>query len=312
MGWKQKYTLVHSSQYLFAENRTDFLFSLKPIFYLILYLSSVFSNLFSVFPMTGARFLFALNGLLILVLMYLYIKKKTNRYNAVLAVLILAGTNIFLDRGFRVRSDLLLSSFSLIILLLTLNIKKKKDDLKFYIIIPLLLSLLLISPKGIYWFFFILCLLLYDLKNNMPSLWLVVKTVFLVYMVYYFLSFLLKDPLFLNAIHNSLMFYFSDFKETWLLIFHQGLIKALFDFSHIGLFTKRNLFLILIISVKLFFITYSIFITKKRKWDSSDLYFFLFVDCSIISPTAKNVFFCVPLCPLSLFLFLQTGNGNNC
>ena len=106
---------VHSSRYLFTEYRSEFLFALKPIFYFFLYLSSLFSNLFSLFPMTGARFLFALNGLLILTLMYFYIQKKTDRYNAILAVLVLASANIFLDRGFRVRSDLLSSVLSLFI-----------------------------------------------------------------------------------------------------------------------------------------------------------------------------------------------------
>ena len=117
---------VHSAQYLFTENMLYFLFALKPIFYSTLYLSSLFSDWLSLLPMTGARFLFALNGLGILTFMYLYIKNKTDKYNAMLAVLLFASTSIFLDRGFRIRSDFLSTSFSLIALLMALSIKTKK------------------------------------------------------------------------------------------------------------------------------------------------------------------------------------------
>ena len=292
---------VHSSQYLFTEYEIDFLFALKPVFYLILYLSSIFSNFFSLLPMTGARFLFALNGLLILSLMYLYIKKKTNRYNAILAVLILASANIFLDRGFRVRSDLLSSSLSLITLLLTLNIKEWKGYLKFYILIPLLFCLLLISPKGIYWFCFTLCLMLYDLKNKTPSRWIIVKIVFAVYMVFYFLSFLFKDPFFLKTIYQSAKFYLSNISMTWQFIFEKGWIKNLSDFSHISLFIERNLLLFMLIFVKFLFVIYSIVITNKRKWDLSDLYFLFLLIVLLFHPQQKLFF----LCAVMPFIFIS-------
>ena len=300
---------THSSKYLFTEEGLNFLFSLKPIFHLVLYLSSLFSSLFSLLPITGARFLFALNGLLVLVLMYLYIKKKTSKYNAILAVLVLASANIFLDRGFRIRSDLLSSSFSLISLLITLNIKEKKDNWKFYIVIPLLFSLFLISPKGIYWFCFSLCLILYNLKHNKPSLWLTVKTVFAVYIVFYFLSFLLKDPLFFKAIYESTRFYLSNIKETLSFISEQGLIQNLSNFSHINFFIKRNLFLVMLIFVKALFIIYSIAITKKRKWDLSDFYFVLLLIILLFHPQQK-LFFLSAILPFFLISFFTDDQWN--
>lgn len=294
---------THSSRYLFTENMLNFLFSLKPIFYLILYLSSFFSDLFSLLPMTGARFLFALNSLLILALMYLYIRKKTNRYNAVLAVLILASANIFLDRGFRIRSDLLSSSVSLIALLITLNIKGRRDYWKFYVLVPLLFSLLLVSPKGIYWIFFTLCLILYDLKNKIPSPWLVVKAVSAVFVTFCFLSFLFKDPFFLKAIEQSTKFYFSNIGMTWQFIFEKGWINNLSDFSHISLFIGRNLFLVFLIFLKIAFVVYSVFIAKKRKWDLSDLYFLLVLIILLFHPQQKMFFVCavIPFVLISFF-----------
>ncbi|MCZ0931623.1 MAG: glycosyltransferase family 39 protein, partial [Oligoflexia bacterium] len=157
---------VHSSQYLFSQYANEFLFALKPLFYSILKLSFALSRLFDWLAMTGARFLFALNGLAILALFYFYVKNKTSRYNAILAVLFLASLNIFLDRAFRVRSDLLSTCFSLICLLVNLNIKEQKDDWKFYIIAFLLTAILLISPKGIYWLVFTSILLWHDMKRR--------------------------------------------------------------------------------------------------------------------------------------------------
>ena len=293
---------VHSSQYLFTENMMSFLFSLKPIFYSVLHLSSLFSNALELFPMTGARLLFALNGLGILALMYLYIKKKTNKYNAVLAVLLLASSNIFLDRGFRVRSDFLSTSFSLIALLLTLNIQNQKDHWRFYFVIPFLLSTLLISPKGIYWLFFTVCLILYDLKNKTPSRWLIIKTVFAVYLVFYFLSFLFKDPFFIKSIYQSAKFYLSDISRAFQFTSEHSWIKNLSDFSHFAIFAKRNLILMILILTKLLFVIYSTVIAKKRKWDLSDLYFFLLLTVLLFHPQQKLFFLCA-IMPFILIAF---------
>ena len=283
---------VHSSQYLFTEHKFEFLFALKLVFYLILYLSSLFSDLFALFPMTGARFLFALNGLLILALMYFYINKKTNRYNAVLAVLVLASANIFLDRGFRVRSDLLVSALSLVILLLTLNIKSHTDYLKFYTVIPLLFSLFIISPKGIYWFFFTLCLMLYDLKGKIPSRWLIIKAVSAICIVFSLLSFIFRDPFFFKTVYQSASLYLLDFSTTWQFIFEENLINNWTELSHISLFVERNLILVLLISVKFLFVIYSIVVIRKRKWNLSDLYFCFLLLVLLFHPQQKLFFLC--------------------
>ena len=292
---------VHSSRYLFSENMLDFLFSLKPLFYITLYLSSFFSDTLSLLPMTGARFLFALNGLGILALMYFYVKQKTNKYNALLAVLLFASASIFLDRGFRVRSDLLTTSFSLIALLLTYSIKERRDYWKFYLLIPLLFSTLLISPKAIYWFLFTSFLILHDLKDKAPSRWLVVKTLFAVYMGFYFSSFLFKDPFFIKSIYQSAKFYLSNINITSHFVLEQGWIKSLSHISHIALFVKRNLFVVLIIILKFLFVIYSTTLSKKRKWNLSDLFFLTLLLVLLIHPQQKLFF----LCAMTPFLFIS-------
>lgn len=293
---------VHSSRYLWTENMIYFLFSLKPLFYLFLYLSSLISDLFSLLPMTGARFLFAFNGLLLLLFMYLYIKKKTNRYNAILAVLLLVSANIFLDRGFRIRSDLLSSSFSLVAGLLVLNMKSQKDYWKVYTAIPLLFSVLLISPKGIYWVLFTLCLMIQDFKHKLPLRW-ISSSLLATAVAFSSLSFIYKDPFFIKSIYQSAKFYFSNLSSVLHLILQKNGLMYLSDISHISLFVERNLLICLVVFVKLFFIIYSTVIKKQRKWDLSDLYFFLLLVVLIFHPQQKLFFLCsiMPFICISFF-----------
>ena len=301
---------THSSQYLFTEEGSNFLFALKPIFYLILHLSFLFSDFLNLFPMTTARFIFAINGLASLVFMYLYIKQKTCRYNAVLAVLTLAGSNIFLDRGFRVRSDLLCSSLSLMALVLLLNVKVHKGNLKFYLVIPLLFSLLLVTPKGIYWVFFTLCLMLYDLKHEQfPSLKDLAKTIAVVCMAFVGISFIFKDPLFLQSLKSSTQFFLLNIQQTWQFVFEKGWLKSLNDISHIGFFLERNLFLVLIIGLKCVFVVYSTVIRKKRSWDLSDIYFGLLFLILLFHPQSKLFFLCA-IMPFFLIAFFTDYQWN--
>ena len=294
---------VHSSHYLWTENMMNFLFSLKPVFYFILYLSSLFSDWFSLLPMTVARFLFALNGLLILALMYLYIKKKTSQYNAILAILLLASANIFLDRGFRIRSDLLSTSFSLIALWLTLNIKSPKDRWKLYTAIPLWSSVLLISPKGIYWLLFTLCLMIHDLKHKVLSRCRIIEIGLGICYVFCFLSFIYKDPFFFKAISESTMFYLSDIKETYSFIQNRSWMEYFHGLSHISLFVERNLLIVLMAFVKLLFVIYSTMITKQKRWDLSDLFFFLLMAILLFHPQQKLFLLCalMPFVCISFF-----------
>ena len=292
---------VHSSQYLFSQYANEFLFALKPFFYSILKLSFSISSLFDLLPMTGARFLFAFNGLAILALMYFYIKNKTNRYNAILAVLFLASMNIFLDRAFRVRSDLLSTSFSLICLLVNLNKKEQKESWKFYIIIPLLVSIFLISPKGIYWVVFTSILLGHDLKKQ-PNPWSLAKITATMFVFFYLLSLIFRDPFFITSLYQSAKFYLLNLSQTYHFILQNSWLTNLYELSHIGIFINKNLFLVSILCLKTFFILYSLILSKNRERDLSDLYFLVLIVILLFHPQ-QRLFFLSALSPFLCIAF---------
>ena len=292
---------VHISQYLFSQYANEFLFSLKPLFYSILKLSFSLSSWLDWLPMTGGRFLFAFNGLAILTLMYFYIKNTSSRYNAVLAVLFLAGMNIFLDRAFRIRSDLLCSSLSLICLLISLNIKDRKDNWKFYILISFLSLLLLTTPKGVYWLCFSLLLIWQNIKIKVQKQF-ILKIVFFICLCFYFLSLLFKDPFFITAVYEAINFYLFNLSETYNFILKNNWLTSLYELSHVGLFIERNPFLFLIIILKFIFIIFSLFILKNRKKDWSDLYFFILCFIALFHPQQK-LFFLSALSPFFCIAF---------
>ena len=120
---------VHTARYLFSgEYSRDFLFSLKPLFNLFLFVSFKISEWLSVYPMTLARFLFFLNGIGIVFLTWLIVRKQSNVFSAALAVLILVSSPIFLERGFRVRSDLLVTTLSLAVVALSSFFQKQNPN----------------------------------------------------------------------------------------------------------------------------------------------------------------------------------------
>lgn len=322
---------VHSSRHLWTDNMLHFLFSLKPLYYFTLYISSLLSSLLSTMPMTGARFLFALNGLLILSLMYFYIQKKTNRYNAILAVLFLASTNIFLGRGFRVRSDLIAVSFNLLAMLMALNIKTKADQWRFYVILPLLSFSFLVTAKSLYWVLLSSCFIMHDLKKK-PSLPFILEIAGVVLSAFCLISVAFQDPFFLKSIENSWRAYFADWQMSWQFTERQGLSQYFKHYTHLSIFAGKNLPLIFLITVKFLFVIYStltlkkrtpwkspnyasifagktrppalspitkflsalhsIVITKKRTWDLSDLCFFLLILILFFHPHSKLFFLC--------------------
>ena len=296
---EQEVYSLHISQYLFSQYASEFLFALKPLFYSILKFSFSISSLFDGLPMTTARSLFAFNGLAILALLYFYIKNKTNRYNAVLAVLFIASLNIFLDRAFRVRSDLLATSLSLLCLLLNLNIKAQKDTWKFYILIPLLVFILLISPKGIYWIIFTSILLWHDMKKR-PQPWLLAKATAFIFAFFCIVSWLFKDLFFIETFKQSTKFYLLNLKQTYHFIEQNSWLSSLNELSHIGMFINRNPFLVLITCLKAVFIFYSLVLSKNRKRDLSDLYFLVLIVILLFHPQQKLFF----LSALSPFLCL--------
>ena len=241
---------VHSSKYLFSPYQSEFLFSLKPLFYFLLKLSFLVSEFLNTLPMTSARFLFALNGLGLIALIYQYIKEKTNSYNAILAVLILAGSYVFLERGFRIRSDLLSSFISLSALVINL---KFKDTTKHYWTFSLLFSLFLITPKSIYWFAFTLFILLND-SNKKISAPKLLKTLFFIFLFFILVSFLFQDPLFLTSLYQSHSFFQLSNLARSEFFLKAGLINTIYNDSHIGAFIENNPFLVLMIFFNVLFL----------------------------------------------------------
>ena len=256
--------------------------------------------------MTGARLLFALNGLIILSLLFLILKKRTNKYNALLAVLLLAGSNIFLDRGFRVRSDLLLSSLSLFTLYLSLNVKDSKDLKNFLFPLLIFLSLLLlISPKGVYWLLFSIPLILHSLKVHSIPLNTIFKsraffiTSFTLMTSILLLSLALKDPFYLKAMGEALKFYSSDLKYSFM---QHNYLNSLIYFSHLPVFISKNPLLVLIISLKILFIFCTLWV-RKTKPDLADLSFLLLLAVLFFSSSAKIVFYRIPYALFLSFVF---------
>ena len=200
--------------------------------------------------MSSARFLFALNGLGILALMYQYIKQKTNTYQAILAVLVLAGSYVFLERGFRVRSDLLSSFVSLLILVIHV---KFKNPIKYYGIFGLLFSLFFITPKSLYWFVLTLLLLFKDSKKVRLAPYILKSLGFFV-VLFVLLSFVFQDPLFLKSFQQSLAFFKQSAQNSMGYLLKEGLLATLYDRSHVGSFIENNLFLVLLIFVNILFL----------------------------------------------------------
>jgi len=210
---------VHQSKYLFSAFDFEFLFALKPLFYSLLKFFFLLAEAFSIEPMSLTRFFFALNGLVLLYFLYLYLEKKTSRYNAVLALLILASTYIFLNRGFRVRSDMLVSSLSVFILWVNLHLKSNKKQA---ILSLLFLSLLFVTPKAIYWM-----ILNFLLLENKQQLFKKVTLKLALSLVFFSigLSFLFKDPFFIKSLFESGKFYFLSLKLYYIPLIEEGLVK---------------------------------------------------------------------------------------
>ena len=291
---------VHSSKYLFTTFHYEFLFALKPLFYTLLKILFSLTELLPIEPISLARFFFAINGLVLSFLLYLYLEKKTNRYNAVLALLILACTSIFLNRAFRVRSDMLLSSVSFFILWMNLysTSPKKQTALS-----CLLLLLFFISPKAIYWL--LLNLLLLE-KNSLkkPSLKLFLSLCSIIIG----LSFLFKDPLFITSVHESLKFYYLSLKIYYPPFIKWGLIEASSLFF-IKPFIDRNYLFFFFVFVKLCSVIYQSFSQKKV----TDWFFLVLMGITFLHPEAKLVFFAslTPFFIVSFFtdpLWLKTVN----
>ena len=275
---------VHSSKYLFSAFDYEFLFALKPIFYSLLKVFFVFSELLPIEPMNLSRFVFALNGLSLLYFLYLYLEKKTNRYNAVLALLILTSSYIFLNRGFRVRSDMLASSFSLFILWVNLNGKNNKKQA---FLLFLFLSLLFITPKAIYWLLLNLLLLEKHTRQTLlkkPSL----KTLLILSCFSIGTSFLLKDPFFIKSIYESGQFYLLSFKIFYLPILEKSFAEA-WSYFLVRHFIDKNYILLFLIGLKFLSTVYQCINSKSIT--RQNLYFLVLFSITSLHPDPKLVFF---------------------
>lgn len=311
-----------TARYLFSDRSGDFLFSLKPFFNLLLFLSFQVSDWFSLFPLTAARFLFFLNGLLIAFLTWLILRKKADSFSAILALLLLISSPIFLERGFRVRSDLLSTTLSLLALAVALFFQKtaftndgfhlwiapfKNFSSRFLksISIPFLVlsGVFFVTPKGLYWFV-ITGLLLCD-KWRPPLDWKnkILPTTSLVLTVFLAAGFVFGDPLFLMAIQKSAFFYWKSFQEAW-LVSDSVLRIPESPFSHIFIFISKNPHLFFIALLKGAFIFRRIFILKQRSRNFSDISFVFLFLIFLFHPFQKP-FFISALQPFFLLAFFS-------
>lgn len=291
---------AHSAQYFFSTERIDYLLSLKPLFYFILFVGDFIASIFSLYPMTVARVLFAINGLCLLALTTLFIKNKTDKTNAILAALVLMTSFLFLERGYRVRSDLLVSSLCLASLFLA-NTLVDKNSKKIIGIILVFLSMALVTPKSIYWFLFGSAFLVHELKNKQISWRILLKLILVFSMGSLGISFFLKDPFFLTAIKESSEFYSREsLSSIWFA--KKSIFTRLEVLSYKNLILKKEPIIVFLAALKSLFIGYRIFISRDRKWDFLDTGFCLLVLVVLIHPKPKP-FFITSLMPFFVMSF---------
>jgi len=292
---------AHSAQYLFSPENINYLFSLKPIYNFILYLFYKLSEVTSLYPMEMARIGFAINGLCLLILMMKWIQKNTNSYNAILSALILMGSFVFLERGYRVRSDLLVSTFNLLSLFLASHWCTSKSFTRLVIVLGVFFGTLMISPKAIYWIIFTSSIFFYELKKYDFSKSYYLKAIGLLFVGVSIISLLFKDFLFIGALKDSGLYYIFNIKQSWLFLQDQGNLFALFSKkSHLPHFIEHNFFICFLVIVKIVFVIDTVF--RNKKWDALNTSFVLLIILFLIHPQQKIFFICA-LMPYLLICF---------
>lgn len=295
---------VHTARYFFSgEYRGDFLFSLKPFYNFFLFLSFQVSNLFSLYPMTVARFFFFLNGVVIAFLTWIIVKKKSDTLSATFALLILVSSPIFLERGFRIRSDLLVTALSLAALALAVFFRERKISKGFLYTFLILSLVFFITPKGIYWFI-VLSFLIWDELKPLGRKDLKKDILFLlslVFTVFFVTGFALRDPFFLMAIKKSGLFYWNNLQDLWGFFGKDTLNFWQFP-SHTLIFISKNPHLIFFPLLKWVFIVFRKFIYKEREWKLTDISFILLFLIFVFHPYQKP-FFISAMQPLFLLAF---------
>lgn len=132
---------VAMGYHLFEEIKNNWVFT-RPLFYGLLWVSQRFYSIPSE-SIFWARLVFALNGMLILYLLFCLSKKisRSTVVGAVAIFLVLSNTG-FINQGFRIRSDLLATTLTLISWILLTSSNQKK---MWTLFLPLLAT-----PKAIF------------------------------------------------------------------------------------------------------------------------------------------------------------------
>ena len=279
---------------LLSPDRIYYLFSLKPLYNFLLFISFHVSSILNMYPVSLNRILFAFNGAGLAFFLYKIIKKKTDSFNALTAVLLLITSHIFLTRGFRIRSDLLISTLGLSAVLFSLkSAENKKTGLRREnFSFGLLLCMLLVSPKGVYWLGFAGLLVKESLNLAKKQIFSLKKTgLFFTGIV--LLSFAFQDPFFIKAVKNSALFYINNLKDSALSVKTGGAF-ALWgrEISFFSDFMRKNPQIILIALLKAGFVFYQTTVLKERKWNLSDTSFAVLLSVSLFHPQQKPFFLC--------------------
>ena len=310
-------------RHLFSEQGAYYLFSIKPLYNLFLFVSFHVSEILDIYPVTLNRILFTFNGIALSVLLYKAVRKKSDFYNGALAVLILVSSHIFLTRGFRIRSDLLLSSMGFLALLSAQ--KFSEDGAKRRFIAPLLFCMPLVSPKGLYWLIFTGLLLKdtlnrFNLKIPVPTEGksrnfsnkisikrakqriFSLKSSVVLFVAGAGMSFVFQDPFFLKAAKSALIFYMDNLRGVFDDIRKIGWLSPWKNMSHFFVFATNNFQIVLIILLKTGFTCYETIFSKRRSWTFTDTSFICCLLFFVFHPSQKLFFLCA-LTPYFLFYF---------
>ena len=297
---------VHPSlvaRYLFTKDDIHYLFSLKPLYNFLLFVSFHISTALNMYPVLFNRILFVLNGAVLSFLLYSTVRKKTDSYNGLVALLIFISSHIFLTRGFRIRSDLLISTLGFLALFLSLRTSEQKSEKSSqgFFILVLLFSMLLISPKGVYWLLWV-GLLLKESFRQKKIKFLTLRNGIFCFVGIAFIAFIFRDPFFLKAIENSAGFYRDNLKDVWIFIKDRGVFTPWTELSLFFTFILKNPQIVLIILLKTGFVFYQTLFSKERKWNLSDTSFVFLLLFFLFHPQQKPFFICA-LTPWFLFHF---------
>lgn len=294
---------VLTARHLFTGDQIHYLFSLKPIYNFLLFLSFHVSTAFNLYPVLFSRILFVLNGTALSFLLYSTIRKKTGSYDGLIALLIFISSHIFLTRGFRIRSDLLVSSLGFLALFLSLNSseQKSKGGLTDFLILTVFFSMILVSPKGVYWLFWVGFLLKESFRQRGAKILTLRNSLLYIFGVI-LLAFAFKDPFFLKAIESSAGFYGDNLKDVGVFIRDRGILSPWTELSLFFSFLVKNPQIVLIIFLKAGFVFYRTVFSKKRKWSLPDTSFVFLLFFFIFHPQPKPFFICA-LTPWFLFHF---------